>query len=261
MRKTNRNPVSKALKALEWLIQAPDNDVGVRPLAAALGLTPSNAHQLLTTLRTEGFVQYDAEAGRYSLGHELLRWAHLVIKRTPIRVVALPRMRALVADCNETVLLGIYDRARQEMMFAASVESMHPLRYVIELDRWAPLTAGASGLAILAFLPEAEIDAMIKRMRSLSLMPKTMAAPRRLKLELAAVRRRGYAFSRGQREPGAVGIGAPIFDHGGNVVGDLLVTIPEQRFDRKKADPLGKMITAYAKLITQDIGGQAPASS
>ena len=254
-----RNPVSKALKALDWLIRTPDSKVGVRQMASALDLTPSNAHRLLNVLSVEGFVQRDAASGRYSLGLELLRWAHLVIERTPIHAVALPRMRALVADCNETALLGIYDGARQEMMFAASVESLHPLRYVIELDRWFPITAGASGLAIMAFLPEDEIDAIIKRTRLMPRTPNTITDPRGLKQELAAIRKRGFAVSRGQREPGAIGLGAPIFGLGGKVVGDLMTTIPEQRFDKTMADPLGKLLIAYAALITQDLGGVVPA--
>ena len=134
---------------------------------------------------------------------------------------------------------------------------MHPLRYVIELNRWFPVTAGASGLSILSFLPDAEIDSILKK-RLVAHTPNTIVDPKRLRMELSAIRKRGYAISRGQRELGAVGIGAPIFGHDAEVVGDLVITSPEQRFDRRKVDMLGRLVRSHADLITQNLGGRYP---
>lgn len=229
-------------------------------MANALELRPSNAHSLLTTLVGEGFVQQDPQTARYSLGPELLRWAHLIIARTPIRQIAALQMRALVDACNETALLGIYDPSRQEMMFAASVESTHPLRYAIELNKWMPLNSGASALAIVAFLPDTEIDALIKRDRIAARTPNSITEPRRLKAELQGIRRRGYAFSRGQRLAGAVGLAAPIFASGAKVIGSLVLTVPEQRFDKRQSPRLSRLLLSHAASITVGIGGTPPAS-
>lgn len=258
-RKTERNPVAKALRALEWLIESPAADAGVRQVAAALELQPSNAHQLLGTLVEAGFVQQDARTARYALGPELVRWAHLIIARAPLRQIAMHHMRALVGACNETAFLGLYDAARQEMMFAASVESEHPLRYAIDLNRWMPMNTGASSLAILAWLPEAEIEPIAEHMlRAAPLTGNAIASRTALQAELRAVRRNGYAFSRGQRLTGAIGIGAPIFGADGKVVGDLVLTIPEQRFERDSTGKLARLLRRHAAAITLDIGGAAP---
>ena len=260
-RRSERNPVAKALRALGWLIQSPDADVGVRHVAGALDLRPSNAHRLLSTLVHEGFVQQDARTARYSLGPELLRWAHLIIARAPLREIAMHHMRALVGACNETAFLGLYDGARREMMFAASVESEHPLRYAIELNRWMPMNTGASSLAVLAFLPKDELHAIFDR--SLDGPPLTANAitgRTRLNAALAQVRRIGYAFSRGQRLAGAIGIAAPIFASGGKVIGDLVLTIPEQRFERRNTGKLATLLRKRAAAITADIGGAPPAT-
>src|SRR5919199_5881785 len=146
-------PVKGDLRVLSWLIQEPSGSAGVREVAVALGISPSSAHRLLAALVEEGFVRQDAETSRYSLGIELYRLANIAAAKAPIRRAALKHMQRLVDACNETALLRIYSDLRQEMMFAAQVESQHPLRYVIELNRWLPLHVGASGLAILAFLP------------------------------------------------------------------------------------------------------------
>jgi len=258
-RKIERNPVAKALRALEWFIESPATDVGVRQVATALDLQPSNAHQLLGTLVEEGFVRQDARTARYSLGPELVRWAHLIIARAPLRQIAMHHMRALVDACNETSFLGLYDPARQEMMFAASVESEHPLRYAIELNRWMPMNTGASSLGILAHLPPHEIDAIAERMlRQPPLTGSAISSRAALHAELRAVRRRGYAFSRGQRLAGAIGLAAPIFGAGGRVMGDLVLTIPEQRFERDSTAKLARLLRKHAAAITVDVGGAAP---
>lgn len=238
-----RNPVAKALRAIDWLIQEPLSAVGVRHMAGALNLRPSNVHRLLATLVEEGFVQQDQRTARYSLGPELLRWAHIITARTPLREIALHEMRALVRACNETVFLGVYDPMRREMMFAANVESEHPLRYVIELNQWMPMTTGASSLAILAYLPTEQIEAIVGR----------PALP-----ELNAVRRKGYAFSRSKRIAGAIGIAAPIFGTGGKVIGDLVITVPEQRFERKDTERLARLVMKHAAATTARIGGTPP---
>jgi DNA-binding IclR family transcriptional regulator len=204
-------------------------------------------------------VQRDARTAHYSLGAELLRWAHLIMARAPLREIALVRMRELVAECNETVFLGVYEASRREMMFAACVESDHPLRYTIELSRWIPMNTGASSLAILAWLGDKELELIMAR--ALGGKPPSadsLVSRARLSSELQAIRRKGYAFSRAKRLAGAIGIGAPIFASDGNVIGDLVLTIPEQRFERKASAKLARLLVKHAAAITADIGGRAP---
>ena len=85
-----------------------------------------------------------------------------------------------------------------------------------------------------------------------------MANRARLYADLASVRRRGYAFSHSKRVAGAIGIAAGIFGAGGKVIGDLIVTIPEQRFERKNTEKLARLVMKHAAAITANIGGQPP---
>lgn len=251
----DRNPVAKVLKTLVWLAQAPATDVGVRELAAAMEISPSSAHRILLALAEEGYVKQDPASQRYAIDVEFWALAQLVVAKAPIRQTALDGMRRLVDACNETALLGLYDGTRQEMMFAASVESAHPLRYAVELNKWGPLYTGASGLAIMAFLPEDEIQSIIRRSRLVPLTPRSITEPYRLEAELAAVRRQGYAFTKGQRITGAVGLAAPIFGANNAVLGDICLTIPEQRFDDAGKPHLVDLLLACANGISEKLGG------
>ncbi len=256
MGNAERNPIQKALKVLAYLIQSTTAETGVRDLAAALRISPSSAHRLLGALADEGLVQQLPSSGRYVLGLEMLRLANIASARVPVRDAALRRMRALVDLCNETALLGVYDYGRQQMMFSTSVESGHSLRYAIELNKWLPVHAGASGLAILAFLEEEEIRSIIERTRLPALTDQTITEVHRLHTELAAIRQRGYAITRGQRIPGAVGLSAPIFGSDGRVLGDVCLTIPQQRFEPASVTHIARLLTDCAAGITSDTGGK-----
>lgn len=248
MTRTARDPIARTLDALVWFLESDKQHIGVRELAAAMNMSPSSAHRILAKLLDAGFISQDHESKRYELGMEFFRIAQLSEMKLPIRQVAVPAMRRLVNTVNETALLGIYDPARQEMFYAASVDSTHPLRYVIELNKWMPVYTGASGLAIMSFLTETETSRIIKRTKLAKVTVNSISDPDSLLAELARVRERGYAFTQGQRFLGAVGIAAPIFSGTGPVIGSVCVTIPEQRFNPEDE---GKLVRELSKCTSE----------
>jgi DNA-binding IclR family transcriptional regulator len=164
-------------------------------------------------------------------------------------------MRQLVDACNETAALSVYDPTRLQMMFAATVESSHPLRYAVELNRWAPVYAGASGLAIMAHLPSDERREIIARTRLKPITADTITEPAALERELERVRRLGYARTKGQRIAGAVGLAAPVRLGEGRVAGALALTIPQQRFDPSDEPELARLVVNFAQRVTERVGG------
>lgn len=256
----SRAPGLRVLKALTWIVQEKSQEVGVREMAVGLDLSPSTAHRLLSELVKADFVKHNPHSGRYSLSLEFLRLAHLTIAHVSLQQVALTHMRRLTDACNETSLLGVYDSMRQEMMFLAMTESSHPLRYSIDLNKWLPVHVGGSGLAIMAFLSEEEISMIIDRTRLAPLTSRSITERYRLEAELQKIRERGYAITRGQRTPGAVGLGAPVFGSNGEVVGDICLTLPESRFDPTSEAHIAELLKSCANAVTKAIGGQVQAS-
>ena len=256
LKTVGRTPGLKVLKALSWIVQEKSNEVGVREMADSLSVSPSTAHRLLTELVKADYVKHNVHTGRYSLSLEFLRLAHLTIAQVPLQEVALAHMRRLTEACNETSLLGLYDSMRQEMMFLAKIDSTHPLRYSVELNKWLPVYVGGTGLAIMAHLSDAEILSIVARTRLAPLTDRTITQRTRLEAELEKIRRRGYAITFGQRTPGAVGLAAPVFGSSGEVIGDICLTIPESRFEPESESRIGSMLKACARDVTETIGGQ-----
>ena len=254
----SRNPLARSFQILRYLLRSSDDAIGVRRLAADLKMAPSSVHRLLAGLVEEGLVKQVDEAGHYSVGLEMVRLAHMAAHRLPLHKVALPHLRELVAAANETALVGAYDPLRHDMMFVAMVESNQPLRYVNKMWEWMPVYAGASGLAIMAFLPEAEQWEIVARTHLAPITDRTITEPYKLEHQLEIIRAQRYACSIGQRTPGAVAIGAPIFGPTGDVVGDAIITLPEQRFDPKSEKHLARHVMTCADRITRQMGGVKP---
>lgn len=257
-----RDAFGKALQLLSWIVDAPSDgepkEWGVRQLAQALHLPPATVHRVLATLMKHGLIQHNPASGQYQVGAEFYRLALKLQASFAIRNAGIPVMQDLVAQCNEAAFLGYYDSFRMEMMFVAMIDSSHPLRYVVPLNMWIPVHAGASGLAIMAFLPQEERHGIIKRTRLAPITKRTITDPVVLEEELAKVRMRGYALSFGQRTEGAVAIGAPIWGPSGRILGELNLSIPESRFDAKMEPTFARLVIQHAKRIMENLGAQAP---
>jgi DNA-binding IclR family transcriptional regulator len=255
MEPTERNPVSKTLRALSWLVESSTPQIGVRQLAAAMKIAPSSAHRILVALSEAGFVRRDDGSQRYTLSVEFFRLSQRAVAKSLLRQAGLEAMQRLVNACHESALLGVYDDVRQEMIFAASVDAAHSSLHAISLNEWLPVRAGASGLAILAFLKDAERHAVLQRAALRAQPGGLFGEPERLEAELANVRRQGYAFTRCQWISGAVGLAAPIFNRRGKVIGDICVTIPEQRFGDGSKDRLVDAMQRCVNDVTKKMHG------
>lgn len=250
-----RNPVGRAFRILSWMAARDDGPWGVRELAKGVEMNPSTVHRLLGLLEEEGLVRQDDPGGGYQLGTELLRLAWTASGTHPIRSAALPHMQALAEESGETVSFGLYDPVRRQTYVAAVVESDAPVRYVSKLHEWRDLHTGASGRAVMAFLPEEERRDIVERTRLAPATEHTITSREELERVLAEVRARGYAFSQEERRLGGVGIAAPVFGPGGQVVAEVGVSVPTQRFVRSAEARLARLVRACATRIGEEIGG------
>ncbi len=253
-----RDPLAKALQVLDVLVDHPEGALGVRELAGMLGTAPSTTHRILAMLADTGYVARDDD-GRYSVGFELQRLAWRVAARFPAPAIAEPVLQALTEQTGETSALGLFDPIRRQITFVAQVETQHRLRYMAELFHSIPIHAGASGLSILAFLEPALRDRIVRAPEGLpAFTSETLTTPEQLDAAMAEIRAQGYAITHGQRATGAVGIAAPIWNSDGAVLGNVMVTVPEQRFEPGSEQQLADAVVAAAGEMTRLVGGRMP---
>jgi len=253
--KEGQSVLTNTLRVLTWIAESTSKTVGVREIAKALSMQPSTVSRILKTLVKEGLVGQDPRDKGYKLGLELLRLGVLASQKLNLRTIAKPYMNELVQQTNEDAVLGVYDPNRQEMLRVEQVHSGHPLRYVIELDKWTEIYKGASGLAILAFLPKEEQNPILDLADSKSNAKQPWLKKEALEIELKNIKKLGYACTAGRRLQGAVSVSAPILDPNSYPLGDLIVTVPVTRWELHKEEDLGKLVKKYASIISSDLVG------
>lgn len=243
--------ISRALYLLAMLADA-RGPVTVKQVSTDLKVPPSTAHRLLNALAAEGFVAASG-SGVYRIGPRFYRIAALVSQGTsPVSIVQ-PIVDTLAAKYNETVLLGRYVAADGAMDFVYRADGSQKLTYQIDLHRPLSLYWGASGKAILAFLPEDQIQQILRRERGASVSGDKLPPLNAALAELRKVRERGYAVSEGEKLPGARGVAAPIFDAKG-VFGCLCMTSPRERMPHATLDTIVNDIIGTSGEISRVLG-------
>jgi DNA-binding IclR family transcriptional regulator len=252
-----RNPVGKALRMLAWMAESGERSWGIRQAARGLGLPPSTAHRTVAMLQQAGALTAEKD-GRYRFSLDFICMAARVAAELPLRRAALPHMERLVSETDETTYLAIYSSERKRIMYVDRIESHHPLRYVLPLYEWLPMHAGAGGEAVLAFLPEADIESVLSTSDLAMLTTKTVTDPSQLRREFLHIREHGYIETRGRLIEGTVGMAAPVFGPADAVVGSIVVALPEIRLNPEASHLLGTKLAACADAVSADLGGMRP---
>jgi len=245
-------PVTRSIKLLQYLGE--QGHTTIKEASAALALAPSTVHRLLDLLSKENIVEHDQSDRSYRIGPELFRLAAKVYERYDVCALSMPVLTEIVTSCNETCLLGLYLPVAGKMTFAAKVDSSRVLRYQIPLNTQISVLWGASGRSILAFLPKEHVDRIYQQEGPSPATGEALPSRQKLEKELTEIRANGIALTRGQKTPGAVGIGAPIFAASGNVVGSLAVTVPAPELTPAKEKQIRMLLKVKSTELSVRLG-------
>ena len=224
--------------------------LGVSELARRLGTGKSTVHRMLTTLVAEGFVMKTPD-DRYRLGFKLYELGQLVVHTTQLRDVAHPFLEDLRNESAEAAQISVLDGL--EVVYVERFESPSTLRLFGRIGRRMPAHATSSGKCLLAYAPDAVVDAVIAGgLRRLA--PRTITTGALLHQALAETRQRGYAVSFEESEIGVASVGAPVFGHEGSAVAAISVAGPSLRMTLDAMPRYTRMVKRAADRISAALG-------
>lgn len=222
----------------------------------AVGLPRSTGYRFLQAMLKLGFLDRDQAAGRLRPGLSFIQLGHLAQEQFELVLVARPFMEELAQETQETVLLPFLRNGRAYC--ADKVESPHRVRLSFDLGASLPLHAGASSKILLAQLPPAEVDHFIRNVGLTRYTANTITNPTRLKVELAKIRRQGYATSHEEFDPGAWAFSAPIPGSPDGTIAGLTLSGPLQRLAPKRETEWIEAVCRTAGRISAKLGHASP---
>lgn len=256
-RSTTAATVDRALDVLELLLAA-RGPLGVRDMARRLDLSPATIHRLLASLRSHGLVAQVNDSRAYQLGWAFLDYSSALLADVRLADVAAPVARDLRDLTAETVTVQI--PVGSDRVCVHEAEGLHEVRRRVGLGRRVPLNAGASGRAILAFLPDDQIAAFLPRYAGVSLTTLTETDPARLMQLIDETRATGIAISQGESVDGVSSIATPVFDGTGSVAGSIAVSGPSARWTPEAMRTHRRAILEAAATLSRGLGfrGELP---
>jgi IclR family KDG regulon transcriptional repressor len=238
---------SSSVSAVDRLVSVLDSFSPERPgwslagLSAHLGLPKSTLHRFLVSLETHDILRRNPDDKRWQLGYRLLYWGELAEQATSLIQVTRPLMEGLAKATGEMIVLTVY--SDHEVVCLQKIDARHPVRLELDVGARRPAHAGASSKILTAFLPEEEVQAIIRERGLPRLCINTITDPEDLAAELARIRSQRYAQSIEETDPGAWGIATAIFNRAQAVVGSLGVAGPIQRY----SDDLAQQYVALCR--------------
>ena len=220
----DRSAVKSLRKALAVLnsVAAAEHPLTVADIAIRTGITRPTAYRFVQTLVTAGYLVQDMIDGRFSIGFAVLPLASSLLDRNRMRIEALPHLQALAQQTNARANLGILYRSC--VMYVAGVEKPALPTIYSRFGKTAPAHCSSLGKAILAYLPEADVRALLSQKPLVAYTPNTITSHAAFAKELADTRERGYAIDRSEHVPSSCCIAAPIFNANHRPVGAIGVS-------------------------------------
>lgn len=226
-------------------------------VARELGLPRSTAYHLLSELVGAGFVTHLVEERRYGLGLAAFELGSAYLRHEPLERLAKPVLGRLIERTGQTAHLGVLHG--REIVYLIREQPANPYLTVTDVGVRLPAQLPASGRAMLAQLPAAQVRALFPSRDSFvnrtGRGPEHLPALRRL---LTGERRRGWAVEDGYVTAGYASVAAAVLDHAGHPIAAISTTFPHscaEECDSTWPDLAAETRRAAAEL-TARIGGQ-----
>ena len=229
---------------LEYLSQLHE-DIGLKDLAAAMGLPKTTLLRILTTLKSHGMVQQDPLSKNYQLG-----WALIYMGAAASRVYSLPKtirpfLEQLSKETGEGASLVQFQR--DCAVYVDQVSGNNIIGSGLSIGAQLPIHLSAAGKVLISNMPEKEILSLIGRKPLERRTEKTITDPHEFVKEVERVRNLGYALDDEEGEIGGRCVAAPIRDWNQQIVAAISVTGPTGRVTRERLPQLIECVRAAAR--------------
>jgi DNA-binding IclR family transcriptional regulator len=155
--------LAKGLVVLE-AFEAGAPVLGNMEISVRTGIPRPTVARLTHTLAELGYLRYDQDLAKYSLGARALRMAHPLLAGMQFRQVARPLMQELAQSVRGTVSIGLLDGTA--MIYVETARSGDVGPHVPDIGMPIPVILTAMGRAAAAILPAEESALLEGRMKT-----------------------------------------------------------------------------------------------
>lgn len=238
--------VSRSLAILEALARA-DAPQRLSRLSEQVGLQKSTVHRILQTLIALGYVEQEAETGRYGASLKLWEMGSAIVAGHPVKRAASSFLQALHREVGETT--SLLAPAGDDVLYLERLISPRTIRFSARAGSRAPALLTAGGRAILAQDPDLHAAA---RRAVAAAGPNYAGDEASVVAELQAIRARGYSISRDT--PGVISLGCAIAGRSGRPAAAISISAPLERVTDETQARMAQALQTTCAAVHNTVG-------
>ena len=224
-------------------------------LAQETGLARSTLSRLVRFLCARSFLM--EQRGRYSLGYAAIDLGRRAQLQFNLVDLCYDLLEELAQETGETAILGGYDESRNCVVCLAQIPSrLGGLRVFENIGNTYPIYAGATSKAVLAFLPEPQLQRALAGSFA-PVNPAVRFTTRKLRDQIADIRAKKFALTHEETYPGVSGIGVPLLTARGHSLGSIAMGAPQHRMDAKTIKRCSELLLDIGARAARRIAGSA----
>jgi len=243
--------VERAIMMLQLLGQNPDG-LTISQIAEETSIAKSTVFTILTTMHIYGLVEKNEDNGLFQLGIELFTLGSSVIERLDIRSSAYPILKQLAEQTGLTTHLGMIDQG--EVIYIEKIKGQGPIQISSAIGRRMGVHCTSLGKAILSQAPEDTVHDILADYELTQRTHNTITSLPLLQESLLRTKERGYSLDDEENELGIRCLGAPIFNHRGEVLYAVSISGTRDKVSMDTMDQLADELKHAARQISQAIG-------
>ncbi len=218
--------VGKALSLLVMLGDAPGATTAA-DLSRRAELPFSTAYRLLQSLQRAGFVDFEAEGKKYSLGLRVFQLGLYVSNSLGYAGTATPVLTRLTEKTQEASILAVQDEDR--FLTVAKVDGPRAFRVTSDPGYRGYLHCSAVGKALVAFAEPEERERLVETLELVPVAPKSITDRDEFRAEIERIRTQGYSLMDEENEVGMRAVAVPVLDEDGRAIAAIACSAPTVR--------------------------------
>lgn len=243
----SRVPAAANTLAILQVLTAADVPMSAARITQETGLPRSTVYHLLSVMEQAGFVVHLAEEQAYGLGVAAYEMASSYSRQQPLVRVGRRYAAALAMQVGGST--HISRLSGSEVVYLLEERAPDAVRLLTDVGVRLDAYRTASGKAMMAYLPAAEVKAAVGVHgvggRDFS----------EFEHEICIVRQRGWAEETGLVSPGQESLAVPLFDHLGRASSSLALTYRQGSLaESKKQQLLAEMVETAGKIASTVYG-------
>ena len=215
------NVILKASDVLDCFSETTP-ELTLAQISARLGMPKSTTLNLLRTLEQCKLIYRNETGKTYCLGYKTLKFSY--VKRQSLSIVqhAVPYLEELQQKSGEMVYLTT--KSDGKIIFLDAAYASRRMSSYSVSGREFPMHCTSAGKAMLAYLPQSEVDGIIARHGLEACTPNSITTKEKLMEELSEIRRRGYSVDDEENVLGIRCVGVAIRNREGYPTGAISIS-------------------------------------